>query len=58
MDDAKRLWFWWQSLLAEFRGVFTLGGWARTPDGQRLVAGSDDGTIKIWTATPPQPLGE
>lgn len=29
MDDAKELWSWWQSLLASFRGVFTLGGWAR-----------------------------
>ena len=29
MDDAKRLWPEWQSLLSEFRGVFTLGGWAR-----------------------------
>ena len=29
MDDAKGLWFWWQSLLAAFRGQFTLGGWAR-----------------------------
>ena len=29
MDDAKELWSWWQSLLSEFRGVFTLGGWAR-----------------------------
>jgi len=29
MDDAKELWSWWQSLLAAFRGEFTLGGWAR-----------------------------
>ena len=29
MDDAKVLWSWWQSLVAGFRGVFTLGGWAR-----------------------------
>jgi len=29
MDDAKGLWLEWQSLLSEFRGVFTLGGWAR-----------------------------
>jgi DDE superfamily endonuclease len=29
MDDAKVLWSWWQSLLAAFRGRFTLGGWAR-----------------------------
>jgi hypothetical protein len=29
MDDAKKLWSWWQSLLAAFRGVFTLGGWSR-----------------------------
>lgn len=29
MDDAKQLWSWWQSLLAAFRGQFTLGGWAR-----------------------------
>ena len=29
MDDAKGLWSEWQSLLSEFRGVFTLGGWAR-----------------------------
>jgi hypothetical protein len=29
MDDVKELWSWWQALLAEFRGVFTLGGWAR-----------------------------
>ena len=29
MDDAKGLWSEWQSLLAQFRGVFTLGGWAR-----------------------------
>lgn len=29
MDDAKVLWSWWQSLLAAFRGSFTLGGWAR-----------------------------
>jgi len=29
MDDAKELWSWWQSLLGQFRPVFTLGGWAR-----------------------------
>ena len=29
MDDGKGLWSEWQSLLAEFRGVFSLGGWAR-----------------------------
>ena len=29
MADVKELWTDWQSLLAEFRGVFTLGGWAR-----------------------------
>lgn len=29
MDDAKGLWSLWQSLLSAFRGVFTLGGWAR-----------------------------
>jgi hypothetical protein len=29
MDDAKGLWLEWQSLLSEFRGMFTLGGWAR-----------------------------
>lgn len=29
MDDAKALWSEWQSLLSEFRGAFTLGGWAR-----------------------------
>ena len=29
MDDARELWSWWQSLLAAFRGEFTLGGWAR-----------------------------
>ena len=29
MDDAKGLCSEWQSLLSEFRGVFTLGGWAR-----------------------------
>ena len=29
MDDAKGLWFEWQSLLSEFRGVFSLGGWVR-----------------------------
>jgi hypothetical protein len=29
MDDAKGLWSEWQSLLSEFRGAFTLGGWAR-----------------------------
>jgi DDE superfamily endonuclease len=29
MDDAKVLWSWWQSLLAAFRGSFTLGGWTR-----------------------------
>jgi hypothetical protein len=29
MDDAKELWSQWQSLLSEFRVVFTLGGWAR-----------------------------
>ena len=29
MDDGKQLWSWWQSLLGSFRGVFTLGGWAR-----------------------------
>ena len=29
MDDGKELWSEWQSLLGEFRGAFTLGGWAR-----------------------------
>src|SRR3974377_374137 len=29
MDDAKGIGWQWQRLLAEFRGVFTLGGWAR-----------------------------
>ena len=29
MDDAKGIVSAWQSLLSEFRGVFTLGGWAR-----------------------------
>ena len=29
MDDAKGLCSEWQSLLSEFRDVFTLGGWAR-----------------------------
>ena len=29
MDDANGVWSDWQSLLAAFRGVFTLGGWAR-----------------------------
>ncbi len=29
MDDAKGLWSEWQSLLSEFHGVFTVGGWAR-----------------------------
>jgi len=29
MDDAKGLCSEWQSLLEGFRGVFTLGGWAR-----------------------------
>ncbi len=29
MDDAKGLCSEWQSLLENFRGVFTLGGWAR-----------------------------
>ena len=29
MDDTKGLWSEWQSLLANFRGTFTLGGWAR-----------------------------
>jgi hypothetical protein len=25
-DNAKQLWAWWQSLLRQFRDVFTLGG--------------------------------
>jgi hypothetical protein len=29
MDDAKGLWSGWQELLSAFRGVFTIGGWAR-----------------------------
>jgi hypothetical protein len=29
MDDARELWSWWQSLLASFQCVFTLGGWVR-----------------------------
>ena len=29
MDDVKGLWQDWQSLLGEFRAVFTLGGWVR-----------------------------
>lgn len=29
MDDGKALWSDWQSLLAGFRPVFTLGGWGR-----------------------------
>ena len=29
MDDAKGIVSAWQSLLSEFRAVFTLGGWAR-----------------------------
>lgn len=29
MDDARKLWSWWQSLLDEFRSVFTCGGWVR-----------------------------
>ena len=29
MDDVKELWTDWQSLLKEFRTVFTLGGWTR-----------------------------
>ena len=29
MDDANRLWQWWQSLLASFGTVFTRPGWVR-----------------------------
>jgi hypothetical protein len=29
MDDGKELCAEWQSLLENFRGVFTLGGWVR-----------------------------
>jgi len=29
MDDGKELWSEWQELLSSFRGVFTVGGWAR-----------------------------
>ena len=29
MEDAKQVWSWWQSLLANFGSVFTRPGWVR-----------------------------
>jgi hypothetical protein len=32
MDDARELWSFWQSLVSEFKPVFTRGGWVRFVD--------------------------
>jgi hypothetical protein len=50
MDDAKRLWSEWQSLLSDFRGVFTLGGWARFAQWVTgTVLCSEEHTVTILT---------